>query len=271
MKNLNKEKEVEVFYDQLSTKYEVEHSKRVCDEILEYFLLKFLPKKTKLKIMDAGGGVGRFSFPLAKNGNEIVLTDISEGMLSEARRIATKNKLQNITFLKESIIDMRNQKNNSFDVVLVMNAILDYCGNHKQALKEIFRILKPNGVLIGNVNNRFIYSTMHELKEGSIEEFERVARTGDRYIRWGEAKTGHHTHEFTLEELKSDFSEAGFEMIHVLGIFNLLGKYANPEWLSDPKKRKKYLELQIKYAQKEEYINNSWDFFFIAKKPAHSL
>lgn len=267
-KEEKREREIEEFYNILSKKYEKEHTKRFCDDVLEYFLLKFLPRKKKLKILDAGGGIGRFSFPLAKKGYEIVLTDISEGMLKKAKKIANKCKLQNIMFLKESVINMKNQNDNSFDVVLVMNAILDYCGNHKKALREIFRVLKPNGILIGNVNNRYIYSTTHELKEGDFKEFEEIMKKGDRYIIWGGAKTGHITHEFTLEELKNDFSKAGFKIIDILGVFNLLGKYAEPKWLNDLKKRKKYIELQIRYAQKKEYINNSWDFFFVAKKPA---
>jgi|SRR3989344_6253844 len=267
-KEEKRERDIEEFYNILSKKYEKEHAKRFCDDVLEYFLLKFLPKKKKLGILDAGGGIGRFSFPLAKKRYGIVLTDISEGMLKEAKRIANKSNLQNITFLKESIIDMNNQKDNSFDIVLVMNAILDYCGDHKKALREIFRVLKPNGILMGNVNNRYIYSTTHELKEGDFKEFEKVMKTGNRYIIWGGAKTGHITHEFTLEELKNDFNKTGFKIINILGVFNLLGKYAEPKWLNNPKKRKKYLELQIKYAQKKEYLNNSWDFFFVAKKPA---
>ena len=267
-KEVKKEKEIEEFYNILSKKYEKEHAKRFCDDVLEYLLLKFLPGKSKLKILDAGGGIGRFSFPLAKKGHKIILTDVSGGMLKEAKRIANKSKLQNITFLKESVINMKHQKDNSFDVVLVMNAILDYCGNHKKASREIFRVLKPNGILMGNVNNRYIYSTTHELKDGDFKEFEKVMKNGDRYIIWGGAKTGHITHEFTLEELKNDFSKKGFRIIDVLGVFNLLGKYAEPKWLNNPKKRKKYLELQIKYAQKKEYLNNSWDFFFVAKKPA---
>lgn len=267
-KEMKREDEVKKFYNTLSRKYKKEHLKRFCDDVLEHFLFKFLPKRLDLRILDAGGGIGRFSFPLAKKGYRLLLTDISEGMLNEGKRIAAKNKLRNIIFLKESVIDMKNQKDNSFDVVLVMNGILDYCGNHKKALKEIFRVLKPKGILIGNVNNRFVYSTIHELKEGDFEKFEKVSNNGDRYIVWGGTKVGHITHEFTLEELGNDFNKLGFKIIDILGVFNLLGKYPKSKWLSEPKKRKKYLELQIRYAQKKEYINNSWDFFFVARKPA---
>jgi S-adenosylmethionine-dependent methyltransferase len=261
-----KEKGLRDFYNALSKDYDKKHAKRFCDDVLEFFLLKYLPKKRKLKILDAGGGIGRFSFPLAKKGHEIVLTDISEGMLENARIIAKSGKIRNVRFVKESLSSMKNQKSKYFDAVLVMNAILDYCGNHKKALKEIYRVLKPNGILIGNVNNRFMYSTNHELKTGDFKMFNRNMKKGDRYIIWGGAKTGHISHEFTLEELKNSFKKTGFKIITILGVFNLLGKYAEETWLDDKEKREEYLKLQIKYAQKEEYINNSWDFFFTCKR-----
>jgi ubiquinone/menaquinone biosynthesis C-methylase UbiE len=198
---MEKEKEVEQFYDAITKNFE-KYNNRFCDEILEYFVMKYLPKK-RIRILDAGGGTGRFAIPLAKKGYDITLSDISKTMLDKAKKISNENRINSINFVKESITDMKNQKNNSFDAVLIMNAILDYCGNHRKALKEIMRVLKPNGILIGNVNNRFVYCSQHELKDGEIGLFKRNMKTGDRFISWGNGK-GHWTHEFTLEELKKE-------------------------------------------------------------------
>lgn len=256
-----KEKEVEQFYTKISKQYYKLHNKRFCDELLEFFINKYLPKK-KLKILDAGGGIGRFAIPLAKKKHEVILSDISQGMLDNAKRIATKQNVR-LTYVKESVIHLKHD-NNSFDIVLVMNAILDYCGDYKKALKEIYRVLKPNGILIGSVNNRFIYVASHELKEGDLNLFKRSMKTGDRYIIWV-GKSGHWTHEFTLKELKKSLKKQKLSIVCILGIFNLLDKYAD---ISNFKKNKlkKLFNLQIEYAQKDEYINNSSDFFFVAKK-----
>ncbi|MFH1211423.1 MAG: class I SAM-dependent methyltransferase [Candidatus Woesearchaeota archaeon] len=261
-----KEKEVELFYDNVGGTYG-DHDNRLCDEILEYFILKYLPNR-KIKILDAGGGIGRFSIPLAKKENLVVLSDISQVMLENAEIIAKKNKIKNIQFVKESVTDMKNQNNNSFDVVLAMNAILDYCENHDKALKEIFRVLKPGGVLIGSVNNRFIYCTEHELNDGNFKLFRKSMDSGDRFISW-RIKKGHWTHEFTLDELNKSIKARGFRIVKVLGVFNLLGKYAQQDWLKDRSMRKKLFLLQIQYAEKEEYVNNSTDYFFVAKKPMY--
>ena len=88
-------------------------------------------------------------------------------------------------------------------------------------------------------------------------------KTGDRYIIWGDQKEGHMSHEFTLNELKETLLTVGFTIKKISGVFNLLDKYE----MENIKDKKTFIELQIKYAGYEEYINNSSDFFFIAEKP----
>jgi hypothetical protein len=83
---------------------------------------------------------------------------------------------------------------------------------------------------------------------------------GDRYIFWGGQRKGHSSHEFTLEDLKKALS-THFKVEKILGIFNLLNKYE----INSVKKREEFIKLQIEYAQKEEYINNSQDFFYCKK------
>ncbi|MEA3430496.1 MAG: class I SAM-dependent methyltransferase [Nanoarchaeota archaeon] len=256
---MKKEKELEQFYDNVAKGYE-DHNKRFCDEILEHFIYSNLPKR-KLKIIDIGGGIGRFAIPLAKQRHEVTLSDISQCMLDKAELITKKEKIK-INFVKESVTDLKNHKPNSFDVVLVINAILDYCGNYKKAIKEIKRILKPNGIVMGNVNNRFVYASKHELKNGNFTLFKKSMKKGDRHIGWGGGS--HWSHEFTLEELKTAFKS--FKNLQVYGIYNLLDKYDNPDWLQNKKKHKEMFNLQIEYAQKKEYLNNSTDFFFVCKK-----
>lgn len=244
---------VEEFYDNYSKNYNNQYMNRVVDEIFEYFLNKYLPKNNKLKILDAGGGVGRFSVPLAKKGNKIILTDISQGMIEKAKIIT---KEHNIKLFKESVTNMLNQKNESYDVVLLMNGVLDYCKDYKKALQETWRVLKNNGRVIGTVNNKFIYLTTRILLENNNpkdfrEKFEEGNYGNDFPI-----------HDFTIQEIKENLKTIGFKVINVLGPTNLLRKWEYPN-ISN---RKELIKTQISFAEKEEYINNSSDFLFIAEK-----
>lgn len=258
---MEKERKVEDFYNNISKNYD-RYQDRFCDRILEYFILKYIRNSTSLSILDAGGGIGRFSWKLSELGNKIVLTDISENMLEKAKEIANKKGLKNISFIKESIIDMKNQKNKSFDIVLMMNGVLNYCGDCKKAIYETHRVLRKNGLFIGSVNNRFIYCKIHELKDCKFDLFKKSMEMGNRYIIWGNSKNeGHWTHEFLLSELQNLLSSK-FKIIKILGVFNLIDKYK--EYKDDD--LQKLFNLQIEYAQKDEFLQNSSDFMFIAKK-----
>jgi ubiquinone/menaquinone biosynthesis C-methylase UbiE len=49
-------------------------------------LKKYLPENRDAKILDAAGGTGRVTLPLAKMGYSVTLCDISSGMLNVARQ-----------------------------------------------------------------------------------------------------------------------------------------------------------------------------------------
>lgn len=250
---------VERFYDQLSKQYNKTHSSRFVDKVFEYFLFKYLPKKKNLRILDTGGGIGRFSFPLIRKDHSVVLTDISAGMLNKAKEIANNLELKNIEFFEESVTNMKNQTDGGFDVVILMNGVLDYCENHKKALSEVYRVLKNRGIVIGTVNNRFSYTTINVLlEEGNIEGFKRSFQTGDRFKRFP-------IHDFTLKELKKELTKKKFKIINIFGPINLLRKWEYSNLITD-KNEKDMLAIQIDFAKKKEYINNSTDFLFIAKK-----
>ncbi|MBU0980605.1 MAG: class I SAM-dependent methyltransferase [Nanoarchaeota archaeon] len=257
---IEKEKQVERFYDRIAEGYDATHGLRVADAILEHFLIKSLPNGEKLNILDAGGGIGRFALPLLQKGHKVAVSDISQEMLKSAQKNLAR--YDEASFVKESVTNMTRHKEEEFHVVILMNAILDYCGNHLKALKEAYRVLKKKGRMIGNVNNRLIYCQNHELIEGKYDEFRKSMSTGNRHIIWADQKEGHMTHEFTLKELKRDLEITGFKIIKILGPFNLLPKYR----LDDINNKEEYIKLQIEYAELQEYINNSQDFFFVAEK-----
>ena len=251
--------EVEEFYDNLSNSYRNTHSNRFVDEIFEHLLHEYLPKG-KLILLDAGAGIGRFSIPLAYRCKKLVLTEISEGMLNEARKnVALINNQNNIEFYHESATNMKNQASNSFDVVLLMNSVLDYCDDYIKSLHEVHRVLKKGGLVIGTVNNRLIYTTTNILLEQkSIKSFLKAFATGD-YCKW------FLVHDFTYEELKNALEKTHFKTTEIFGPTNLLRKWEY-ESLSKNVNRQALLRMQLKFAKRKEYLNNSSDFFFVAKK-----
>lgn len=106
-----------------------------------------------MKVLELGCGTGvmwadasRWLPPDAT----LVLTDLSEGMLEEARRNVPAQT--NISFAQMDIQQIPH-KDNTFDLVIA-NAMLYHVPNLDKAISEVARVLKPEG--------RFICSTTGE-------------------------------------------------------------------------------------------------------------
>jgi len=105
------------------------------------------------EILDLGGGPGRYTIELAKLGYNVHLADLSEGLLNEARDRVSKMKLKNVKSInKANAVDLRAYKNESFDGVLLLGPLYHLTTNEEReaCVKEVYRVLKPNGIIIAS-------------------------------------------------------------------------------------------------------------------------
>ena len=96
----------------------------------------------------------RNEFSGKKKNIYIELTDISEGMISDARRNikkateSWKERDIDVSFrFRVASCEKTGAKDESYDLVIA-NHVLFYCKNVNKALDEIVRVLKPGGVLV---------------------------------------------------------------------------------------------------------------------------
>lgn len=123
-------------YNSKFTQYKINKKVNHCIDSLQ------IKKNDRLKILEIGCGTGEYSHKLAKNKQlSIISTDISPGMITEARKKCVKDK--NITFKVESAYKMKSLKSKSMDVVVGF-----YILHHLKTefvLREINRVLKKHG------------------------------------------------------------------------------------------------------------------------------
>jgi len=97
-----------------------------------------------LSVLDLGCGSGWTSIFLAKLGCSVTGVDISEEMITIAKENAKKENLK-IKFIVADVekINFKNQ----FDRVLIYDG-LHHCPDEKKVLKNIYKALKPEGMIL---------------------------------------------------------------------------------------------------------------------------
>ncbi|MBN2127373.1 MAG: class I SAM-dependent methyltransferase [Candidatus Diapherotrites archaeon] len=105
-------------------------------------------------ILEAGCGTGEFScgFALSEK-SKITGIDLSPASIEKAKKNAVKFHLKNVSF-KEADVLVLPFKDNSFDYVFSLGCV-HHTTNPKNAVKEICRVLKPNGFLVLGVYNKY--------------------------------------------------------------------------------------------------------------------
>jgi ubiquinone/menaquinone biosynthesis C-methylase UbiE len=135
-------------YDVAATSSQEEYEKvlypSAADELLQRALVhKLLAKRIKgkgKKLADVGCGTGRYFNDLEQMGFEIMGCDYSWNLLRHA-------KTQKKGGLLQAEAENLPYRPNTFDVVIsigVLQTVVDY----KKGMDEVYRILKPGGVLI---------------------------------------------------------------------------------------------------------------------------
>lgn len=113
--------------------------------------LKLLGNIKGKKILEIGCGGSQCGVAMAKKGAKVTGIDISNEQLKFAKNLAKKNKVS-ITFYQGDIINLKQIKSNSQDLVFTAWA-LHYVDNLEKCFKEVYRVLKKEGV--------FVLSTPH--------------------------------------------------------------------------------------------------------------
>jgi ubiquinone/menaquinone biosynthesis C-methylase UbiE len=102
-----------------------------------------------MRVLELGSGGGALAVELAGNvgpAGEVHGLDISEDQLSRARELAEDHGLGNVRFLRGSPSEGLPYEDNGFDLV-VSHLALHLMPRKVRCLEEVFRVLKPGGLL----------------------------------------------------------------------------------------------------------------------------
>lgn len=123
-------------------------------------MLKFMGDVNNKVILDLGCGEGGYSRELAKKGATLVSIDCSAKAIEYATSLAKEENLHIEHFVRNSN-DLFDIESNRFDIVLCSMMLMD-CEDFEGTLREVARVLKPNG--------RLFASVLHPCFDGNHDE-----------------------------------------------------------------------------------------------------
>lgn len=145
MKNiLDFKKKIEIAYDNFSVNYDAKQGSAMISFTTQLLYGLQIPKNPI--VLDVGCGTGIATFELMKKTDgkgTFYGIDLSQKMINLARKRALECNQTNVEFSKGNA-EKIDYPESSFDLI-VCNQVFHWIINKKAVLKEMFRVLKPNG------------------------------------------------------------------------------------------------------------------------------
>lgn len=108
-------------------------------------VIPFLQQNHKYSILDAGAGTAEIALRLASDNTKMVLSDISDSMLQQAKE-AFNQQAPNVMvdFIQSSIQQLPGSLQQRFDLVLC-HAVLEWMEQPKEAIETLVNFIEPGG------------------------------------------------------------------------------------------------------------------------------
>jgi SAM-dependent methyltransferase len=170
------------------------------------------------RVLDLGGGPGRWTIWLARRGHQVVLADVSPRQLEIARRELAKAGIEPEAVLEVDARDLGRFTAGEFDAVLALGPFyhLVTAADRELAAREAHRVLRPGGVLLATVMTRYSW-LLGVLLEGGSRRLPDVRRLlEDGVYRNDEPGRFTEAYLYRPAEVVPFFESSGFETTRVM-------------------------------------------------------
>ena len=235
------------------------------DDITWHYLQKYAPRDTNALILDAGGGDGYWAQKFIElDYRNIVISDLSQGMLDEAKKRLGKLSLKhNAQFIKADITDMKDSfQENTFDYVFSQYDAVSLCMAPQNAMLELGRVAKRGTYIVVSLDTKF-RRVPEFIEAKQIEAARKLLRTNVS------VEFGFPQYNLTWEELAEYFDYTGIEVVEVVGapvFLHQVDKKVMQELEKEPEVRKELLKVELEYCTTKSLINFAGHLQMIGKK-----
>jgi ubiquinone/menaquinone biosynthesis C-methylase UbiE len=202
-----------------------------------------LPKDANAQVVDLGCGTGKWGAKLAKSGFAVTGVDISAKMLDKARvKWEPLSRDRSPQLIQADLADMAMIEGAQFDLAVAMGDPIGCTSSPLQALREIRRILRADGVLIASFDNRLSAIEFH-LQSGGPDELEQFLKTGKTHWLTRDADEQFPIFTYGPTELRKLVAAAGFAVKDLVGSTVLPMRHYR-SCLDDPRSRRQCARME---------------------------
>jgi len=234
---------------------------------------KFIDRYVKHgdRVLDIGGGPGRYSFYLAEKGCDVTLFDLSDENVKFASERAVEQGL-NIKTVCGDACEVDKLVNGQFDHVLLMGPLY-HLPNEADRVKTVnaaLGLLKPGGVLFSAFISSYasVWDSMASYPNIVLDEisqeffnhmlndtdFSGVGFTQNHFIR----PTG-------VAEFMAKFP---LEKLHIAGCESILALRTQELMKEPPEVFQKWLEFAFEVCEREEFLGMSHHLLHVGRNVA---
>jgi S-adenosylmethionine-dependent methyltransferase len=260
---------VENYYDQnAQDEWERLERHKIEFQVTLRAMSEFLPE-APAKLIDIGGGPGRYAIALAQHGYYVTLVDLSSVSLALAKQKAAEVDVELEAFVHANALDLTALPEASFDAALLLGPLYHLLQEEerRKALQQASRLIKPGGLVFASFITRFagyrdaaVHGYSYVLDDPA--DSERLLATGINYEGKGftDAYFAHPDEVIPLGE------SAGFSTLRLMGCEGILAgheEYVNSLSGAD---HDFWLDINYRMAQEPCLLGASDHLLYIGRK-----
>ncbi len=239
--------------------YDIRSGLYFANQITWHFLKKYAPRRKSSLVLDAGAGTGDWALLFAKLGyRNMVLADISQGMLGEARRKFASVENISVSFVKSDISNLKELPTSMFDFVFSQGDPVSLCLKPRAAVKALARVARKGAHVIAMMDTKFA-RVPRLIEKRKLKEAVRLLKTSVAWDSWDEWNDQEYSNRpLTWEELAEYFEQAGLEVVEVIGVevfTNHIKKSVLDRLKADPRTRKVLLKMELDHCINRSLVN----------------
>lgn len=235
--------------------------------ITSHYLRRYI--KPGARVLDVGGGPGRYSLMLAEMGCDVTLVDLSPANVAFALQKAEERGLQLKAYAGDAC-ELEQVVSGPFDVVLNMGPLYHLQSEEarRQAVSACRNVLTDNGLVFATIISAhagMLYYLENDLSLITAEgEKEYLIQLAQDLPYTGKGFTD--CHFMRVWDFCPLMESCGFNTLHRVACEGVCSTHENEYMLLPEEIKFKWLDLSLKLCERDEFLGFAQHVLYIGRK-----